>query len=107
MSLVSLKREDNDDTSCCHSYSGNLYGYGTEISLTREQCEALGLGKAMAAGQPVGVRATGIVVRSGEELSSEGKGITLCIQLTDIEVKTSGSANVKSAAKILYGGDDD
>lgn len=105
MSLVSLKREDGDE--CCHSYAGCKYGYGTEISLTREQCEALGLGKSMAAGQPVSIKAVGIVSRSGEELSSEGKGVTLSIQLTDIEVQPNGSANAKKAAQVLYGDDDD
>lgn len=106
MSLVSLKRDDDDNAPCCHTYGGFKYGYGTEISLTREQCEALGLSKSMAAGQPVTIKATGIVSRSGEELSSEGKGVTLSIQLTEIEVRPNGSANAKKAAQILYGDDE-
>jgi hypothetical protein len=108
MALVSLKQEGDEGMA---SYRPNQYGYGTEIHLNSEQCEALGIGKVLRAGQPVTIRATGLVTRSTEELEastdSGGKDVSLCIQLTDIEVKTTGAANATKAAQMLYGDSDD
>ena len=42
MALVSLKQKGDEDIS---PYRANKFGYGTEISLNSEQCEALGLSK--------------------------------------------------------------
>ena len=107
MALVSLKQEHDEDIA---AYRSNQYGYGTEIHLNGEQCEALGISKMMRAGQPVTIRATGVVSRSTEELEasqdSGGKDIYLCIQLTEIDVKATGTANAKKAAEMLYGEDD-
>lgn len=107
MALVSLKQEGDEDYA---AYRPNQYGYGTEISLNSEQCEALGLTKMMRAGQTVTLRAMGVVARSTEELEasadSGGKDISMCIQLTDIEVKATGGANAAKAAQMLYGEDD-
>lgn len=107
MALVSLKQEGDEDLA---AYRPNQYGYGTEIHLTGEQCEALGLTGALRAGQPVTLRAAGIVTRSTEELEasddSGGKDVSCCIQLTDLDVTLSGAANAKKAAAKLYGDDD-
>lgn len=107
MALTSLKAEGDEYAT----YPGNnKYGYGTEIHLTGEQCEKLGITKMMRAGQPVTIRATGVVSRSTEELEastdSGGKDVSFCIQLTEIEVKSTGSANAAKAAQMLYGDDD-
>jgi hypothetical protein len=108
MALVSLKQEGDEGIE---AYRSNQYGYGTEIHLNGEQCEALGISKMLRAGQPVTIRATGLVSRSTEELESStdsgGKDVSLCIQMTDIEVKATGTANAAKAAQMLYGDSDD
>ena len=105
MALVSLKQEEDMRPTYMVD---SVYGYGTSICLNGEQCEALGITK-MLAGQPVSIRANGIVTRASEELESStdsgGKDISISIQLTDIEVKNTGAANAKTAAKMLYGED--
>lgn len=107
MALVSLKQEEDNHpkTMCCDSE----YGYGTSISLNGEQCEAMGISR-MAAGQCVMISAKGIVTRVTEELESGtdsgGKDISLCIQLTDMEVSNEGNAKPMEAATMLYGDND-
>jgi len=107
MSLLSLKNEPDEDVS---AYRMNNFGYGTEIHLNGEQCEKLGITAAMKVGQPVTIRAVGLVTRSAEEIEasedSGGKEVSLCIQLTEIEVKANGTANAKRAQDILYGDGD-
>lgn len=107
MALVSLNQEGDEDVA---AYRAPQFGYGTEIYLNGEQCEALGITKMVRAGQPVTLRATGVVKRSTEELEastdSGGKDVSLCIQLTEIEVRMSGTANPARAAAMLYGEDE-
>ena len=59
----------------------------------------------------VTIRATGVVSRSTEELEGDddsgGKDISICIQLTDMSVNMTGTANAAKAAKMLYGTDDE
>lgn len=105
MALVSLRKTDQE---LSEEHRENRYGYGTEIYLNSDQCEALGITK-MAAGQAVMVRATGVVARSTEELDPSGDGegtdVTVCIQLMEIEVKATGGNDAAAAATMLYGGD--
>lgn len=107
MALTSLKCEYDEGPEAMRQ---NGYGYGTEIRLSGEQCEAMGITAALAVGQPVTIRALGVVSRSGEELEastdSGGKDVTLCIQLTDLEMKATGQANAAAAAAMLYGDDE-
>lgn len=104
MALNSIKRDEDDYMA---EYRPNLFGYGTEIYLDGEQCEKLGITKALRVGQPVTIRATGLVTRSTEELEasddSGGKDVCLSIQITELEVRESGPANAAKAAEILYG----
>lgn len=104
MSLMSLKNEPDE---CVEAYRPINFGYGTEIYLNGEQCEKLGITAAMKVGQPVTIRAAGLVTRSTEEIESStdsgGKDVSLSIQLTEIEVKASGTASAKRAQDILYG----
>jgi hypothetical protein len=108
MALVSLRQEPDEGAE---AYAPNQYGYGTEIRLNGEQCEALGITDMVRAGQPVTLRATGVITRSTEELElsddSGGKDQSICIQITDLEVRMNGDANAKRAARMLYGEDDD
>jgi hypothetical protein len=91
-------------------YHDSGYGYGTMIDLDGEMVEALGLNGALPAGQKVTIQAMGVVVRRSEELEpgddSEGKDTSVCIQITDIDVKQQGKADSAAAASMLYGGDD-
>lgn len=108
MSLTSLKNEPDEGLT---AYRMNNFGYGTEIHLNGEQCEKLGISAAMKVGQPVTIKAVGLVVRSSEEIESSddsgGKDVSLCIQLTEIDVKANGTASAKRAQDILYGSQED
>ncbi len=103
MALVSLKRTEHAEAE---EYKAPAYGYGTEIYLDGEQVEALGITDLVRAGQSVMIRAVGVVKRTTEELESSddsgGKDMSLCIQLTDIEVEMQGKADPAKAATLLY-----
>lgn len=105
--MASLKQ----DPSEALEYYANNFGYGTEIRLDGEQCEKLGITKSVKAGQPVTIRASGVVSRSTEELEGDtdsgGKDISICIQLTDMSVSMNGTANAAKAAKMLYGSEEE
>lgn len=107
MALASLKPEAGESGP---DYAYNLFGYGTEISLNGDQCEALGITKMLRAGQSVTIRARGVVTRSTESLEMDadsiGADVSLCIQLTDMEVRAEGGANAAKAAQMLYGSND-
>ena len=104
MALISLKQKGDAEYA---QPVENPYGYGTEIRLDGEQCEALGITSIMNAGQMVTIQAKGVVTRASEEIEasddSGGKDIYLCIQLTDIEVRQNGEPNSAKAASMLYG----
>jgi hypothetical protein len=105
--MASLKQDPHETSE----YYPNNFGYGTEIHLTGEQCEKLGIMNSVKAGQPVTIRASGVVSRSEEVLEGDtdsgGKDISICVQLTDMSVSMSGTANAAKAAKMLYGSDED
>lgn len=100
MKLTSMKR---DMEGCCYPDDSNRYGYGLRISLDDDQCEALGIAKTMAVGTKVSLQAAAIVVRSGECLESDGKGVTVTMQITDMGMSSQGVQS--GAAKMLYGDD--
>ena len=106
MKLVSMKRADDDDMDMV-PYSSPNYGYGLSICLNEDQCEALGITKALRAGSKVTVQGMGIVTSSTESVTREagesGSDITLTIQLTDMGLQQQGKAS--NAAAILYGDD--
>jgi hypothetical protein len=92
------------------AYHDSGYGYGTMIDLDGEMVEALGLNGALPAGQKVTIQAMGVVVRRSEELEpgddSAGKDTSVCIQITEIDVKQQGKPDSAAAASMLYGSDD-
>lgn len=98
--LVSMRREDETGDLCC---DWNRYGYGLQLNLDDDQCEALGITKTMPVGTRVSIQAIGIVNRSGECLEADGKGVTVSVQITDLAMTAQGKAS--DAAKILYGDD--
>jgi len=105
MKIISMKSTDDDDYGMCCSPSS--FGYGLQISLSEDQCEALGISKAMAAGTGVTLSGKGIVVSSTESVSREGEGdgpdVCVSIQITDLGVQDTGK--IKNAAQVLYGSD--
>lgn len=101
MKLVSMKREQESDLCCADM---NRYGYGLQINLDDDQCEALGISKAMAVGTKVSLQAMAIVTRSGECLEADGKGVQVSFQITDLGMQAQGKAS--NAAAMIYGGDD-
>ena len=60
------------------------------ISLTSDQCEALGISKAMPAGTVVMLRAKAYVAEATERVEGgdegEGPDVSLSLQLTDMEL---------------------
>lgn len=101
MKLTSMKRGDGGGEYCCADQ--NRYGYGLQLNLDDDQCEALGIAKAMSVGTKVTLSAMAIVVRSGECLESDGKGVTVSLQITDMGMQAQGKQS--DAAKMIYGGD--
>lgn len=69
------------------------YGWGTCIRLTSDQCEALGITKAIPAGTVVMVRAKAYVAESTERVEGddaaevEGPDVCVSLQLTDMELQ--------------------
>lgn len=101
MKLTSMKRDDESGELCCDM---NRYGYGLQINLNDDQCEALGISKAIPVGTKVSIQATGIVNESVECLESDGTGVRISVQITDLGMAQQGKAS--NAAQILYGSDD-
>lgn len=104
--MTSLKTSDADYDYCCPS-NPNPYGYGTEISLSEQQVEALGLkDNPPKAGSTLGIQAIAIVSMVAQEAEvGEGDGkveVRLRLQLTDMEI-TAPSTNEQTATS-LYGG---
>lgn len=108
MSLASLKTSSEPES---YAMSSPQYGYGTMISLTEDQVEALGLKDyPPATGSTVGIRAIAVVISKTENADVDGDGdgvdVCLCLQLTDMEV-TPGAQTMTGAATSLYSGDND
>ena len=105
MKLVALKNVGDVDYAT--PYSPPNYAGGLCLYLSGDQCEALGIGKALRAGTQVKIQATGIVVTCSESLERDGddKGpdISLSVQITDMGLEAQGM--VRNAAQVLYGGD--
>jgi hypothetical protein len=90
MALVSMKTDD----SCAVDCSPNPYGYGLRLRLNDDQCEALGIKAALAAGAAVMVTARAVVTEATQRMEADGddKGpdITLELQITDMAIKAGG-----------------
>ena len=103
MSLINIRR---DSEEMAEEYKPSVYPYGAEIYLDGDTCEKLGITDLLRAGQKVSVQAMGIVKRASEELEGEEggeKNVTLCIQLTDMDVRATGEVSPQRAATMLYG----
>lgn len=107
MKMISMKKDSDDmgDASYCMSAK---YGYGLTLHLDEDQCESLGISKALKAGTQVTLQAIALVTSATEPLERDGddKGtdVSICLQITDMGLTTGGK--LKNAAELLYGADD-
>ena len=107
MKMMSMKKESDDMGDAAYCMSAK-YGYGLTLHLDEDQCESLGISKALKAGTQVTLQAIAIVTSATESLERDGddKGtdVSICLQITDMGL-TTGST-LKNAANLLYGVDD-
>ncbi len=104
MKLISMKK-DQDDTGSMAYCRSEKYGYGLALYLDEDQCESLGIAKALEAGTQVTLQAIALVTSATESLERDGddKGtdVSVSLQITELGL-TTGSV-LKNAAKLLYG----
>lgn len=105
MALTSMKNEESDGAMCGSPYSPAKYPYGLQIYLSEDQCDALGITKAVKAGTELALTCRAIVTSATESLDtdndSKSNDVSLSIQITDMSVKVQGV--VRNAASELYG----
>lgn len=101
MKLVSLKNARDD--SCMASMPVEQYGYGLRLYLGDDECEALGIVKALAAGTQVTISAKAIVVSSTQSIDGDDMDtdVSLSLQITDMGLESGGV--LRNAAQVLYG----
>ena len=91
-----------DGMVCC---GGSNYPGGLSIWLNDDQCEALGIAKALKPGTEVTLSAKAIVTSSSESLErdgdSKGNEVSLTLQITELGATAGGV--VRDAASVLYG----
>jgi hypothetical protein len=96
--MVSMKMETEEGVRC----SPPAYGYGLCLYLNDDQCEALGIKKALEAGSTVNITAKAVVTRSTQSVEADGDDTgpdySLELQITDMELRQSGG----STASRLY-----
>ena len=95
---------DSDNSmvnECCES----PYGYGLNLYLNSEQCEALGISETIKPGTQVTLQAMAIITNASESIDragdDAGTDISLSLQITDLGIETG--ATLKDAANKLYG----
>ncbi|WP_369952275.1 capsid staple protein [Ralstonia syzygii] len=101
--MVSMKREADD--LAYSEWTPAAYPCGLCLYLDEEQCEALGIDKALKAGTQVTLQAKAIITSATESLERDGddKGsdVSLSLQITDLGVTVQGV--LRNAADVLYG----
>lgn len=99
--MVSMKTPDEGPEIA----GNNPYGYGLEIRLNDDQCEALGITAPIKAGTQVGLQAIAIVKSATESVEDDGDDagtdVYLTLQITDLDLTPQGQ--VSNAATLLYG----
>lgn len=102
MRMVSMKKDGDDSLT---EYSAPNYGGGLCLYLNEDQCEVLGISKALRPGTQVTIRAQALVTTSSASLERDGddKGddLSLSLQITDMGMDVGGV--LRNAADILYG----
>jgi len=94
-------KTDNERVETC---AQNPYGYGLEIRLNEDQCEALGITKPPTPGTQVQIRAMTLVTEVRQTVEADGDDAGpdtyLCLQITDLEL--GGTESHSSKASLLY-----
>jgi hypothetical protein len=103
MALISMKTSEDNDVP--EEIRSNPYGYGLEIRLNEDQCEALGITTPPTPGSKVMVKAATIVTEVRQSVEADGDDAGpdtyLCLQITDLEL--GGAESNSSSASMLYG----
>lgn len=102
MALISMKTSgDNAPETAIHA---NPYGYGLEIRLNEDQCEALGITTPPTPGSKVMIKAQTIVVEVRQTVEADGDDTGpdtyMCLQITDLEL--GASEGNSASASLLY-----
>ena len=101
MKLVSMKREAQEYSS---PDPLSEYGYGLRLSLSDEQCEALGITSPIKPGTQITLQAIAVVVSSTEVLDSDEDGATdVCMSLQITDLGLGGAMTSAKASTLLYG----
>jgi hypothetical protein len=99
--MVSMKCETDDSTQ---EYKPNPYGYGLEIRLNEDQCEALGITTPPTPGTKVIIKAATLVTEVRQTMEADvddtGPDIYMCLQITDLEL--GGADSSTKASSMLY-----
>ena len=102
MALVSMKTE----AEMPETMSRAEYGYGTEIRLNEDQCQALGITTPMAAGTKVSIEAVAFVKSAtqtvGDDAGDKAPEVYMCLQITELGLKPMAGRDKKVMAKSLY-----
>lgn len=103
MKLVSLKNAQDVDYAT--PYRPGNYPGGLCLYLSEDQCDALGLRKALKPGTQVTIKATALVTACSASLERDGDDagpdVSLSLQITDMGVDVGGV--LRGAAAVLYG----
>ena len=103
MKIVNMKSDTDDSVS---EYKPPTYPGSLCLYLDEDQCEALGISKALTPGTQLTLSALALVVSATESLERDGddagNDVSLSIQITDLGIEVSGTA--RNAAAELYGG---
>ena len=102
MALTSMKTSEENDAP--EAVRSNPYGYGLEIRLNEDQCEALGITTPPTPGSKVMIKAATIVVEVRQTVEVDGDdtgpNTYMCLQITDLEL--GASEGNSASASLLY-----
>jgi hypothetical protein len=102
MALINMKTSEDGANE---AITPNPYGYGLELRLNEDQCEALGITTPPTPGSKVMIKAATIVTEVHQTVEMDGDDagpdVYMCLQITDLELGAAESANTQ--ATMLYG----
>lgn len=104
MKTTNMACDDGDEYATA-SYGGMpKYPYGLCLSLNEDQCEKLGISKALKPGTILTIQASAVVTSATERLEDDGddKGndVSLQVQITEMGCQVNGT--MRNAAAELY-----
>ena len=104
MKTTNMACDDGDEYATA-SYGGMpKYPYGLCLSLNEDQCEKLGISKALKPGTILTIQASAVVTSATERLEDDGddKGndVSLQVQITEMGCRVNGT--MRNAAAELY-----